>query len=122
MSSRASNWRGLAAEADVVAIGGDRLSPQHDDQHRGGTDDEEFRVAAVKDRAEVTFQVWMGLTMGCAQCHNHKYDPIAQKEYYQFTAFFNQTADFDQPDERPTIAAPTPEMDRQNGEIDKQDR
>ena len=49
----------------------------------GGTDDEEFRVAAVMDRVDTTLQVWMGLTMGCAKCHNHKYDPITQEEYYQ---------------------------------------
>ena len=59
----------------------------------GGTDDEEFRVVAVKDRANVTSQVWMGLTMGCAQCHTHKYDPITQREYYQFFSFFNNVAD-----------------------------
>lgn len=69
----------------------------------GGTDDEEWRVAAVKDRVNVTAQAWMGLTMGCAQCHTHKFDPISQKEYYQFYAFFNQTEDNDQPDERPTM-------------------
>ena len=87
----------------------------------GGTDDEEFRVAAVKDRANVTAQVWMGLTMGCAQCHTHKYDPITQREYYQFYAFFNQTEDNDQPDERPTMPLPTPaqreKMDRLKAEI-----
>lgn len=73
----------------------------------GGTDDEEFRVAAVKDRINTTAQVWMGLTLGCAQCHSHKYDPITQKEYYQFYAIFNQTEDTDQPDERPTMPLPT---------------
>ena len=57
----------------------------------GGTDDEEFRVAAVKDRIETTMQVWMGLTMGCAKCHSHKFDPITQREYYQGYAFFDQT-------------------------------
>jgi hypothetical protein len=75
----------------------------------GGTDDEEFRVAAVKDRIATTAQVWMGLTLGCAQCHSHKYDPISQKEYYRFFAFFNQTEDNDQPDESPTMPVPTPE-------------
>src|SRR5207245_10236823 len=84
----------------------------------GGTDREEFRVAAVKDRIDTTLQVWMGLTLGCAKCHNHKYDPITQKEYYQFYAFFNQTADADRPDEGPAIAAPTPDLDRKNKEID----
>jgi len=73
----------------------------------GGTDDEEWRVAAVKDRVNVTVQAWMGLTMGCAQCHSHKFDPISQKEYYQFYAIFNQTEDNDQPDERPTMALPS---------------
>ncbi len=73
----------------------------------GGTDDEEFRVAAVKDRISTTMEVWMGLTMGCAQCHSHKFDPISQQEYYRFFAIFNQTEDNDQPDERPTMPLPT---------------
>jgi hypothetical protein len=77
----------------------------------GGTDREEFRVAAVKDRVDTTLQVWMGLTMGCAKCHSHKYDPISQKEYYQFYAFFNQTEDADTGDERPKI--PTPSREQQ---------
>jgi hypothetical protein len=85
----------------------------------GGTDDEEFRVAAVKDRVDTTLQVWMGLTMGCAKCHNHKYDPITQREYYEFFAFFNQTADADRNDESPTIAAPTPEVLARQAEIDR---
>lgn len=72
----------------------------------GGTDDEEFRVAAVRDRIDTTMQVWMGLTMRCATCHSHKYDPISQKEYYRFYAYFNQTADNDQPNEAPVIPAP----------------
>ena len=71
----------------------------------GGTDDEEFRVAAVKDRVDTTMQVWMGLTMGCAKCHSHKYDPISQKDYYAFYAFFNQTEDADRG--TPTLATPT---------------
>ena len=72
----------------------------------GGTDDEEFRVAAIKDRVDTTMQVWMGLTMGCAKCHSHKFDPITHEEYYKFYAIFNQTADNDQPDESPVLAAP----------------
>jgi hypothetical protein len=83
----------------------------------GGTDDEEFRVAAVKDRVDTTLQVWMGLTIGCAKCHSHKYDPITQTEYYRFFAFFNQTADNDQPDERPTLAVPTPQQQERNRRI-----
>ncbi|WP_166821960.1 PSD1 and planctomycete cytochrome C domain-containing protein [Thalassoroseus pseudoceratinae] len=55
----------------------------------GGTDQEEFRVAAVFDRVDTTGTVWLGLTVGCAQCHSHKYDQISQAEYYQLFAFFN---------------------------------
>jgi len=86
----------------------------------GGTDDEEWRVAAVKDRANVTAQAWMGLTMGCAQCHTHKFDPISQKEYYQFYAFFNQTEDNDQPDERPTMPLYQPEQRKRMTELKHQ--
>src|SRR5690606_38898551 len=64
----------------------------------GGTDNEEFRIAAVKDRVDTTMQVWMGLTMGCAKCHSHKYDPISHEDYYAFYAFFNQTEDADRGD------------------------
>jgi mono/diheme cytochrome c family protein len=85
----------------------------------GGTDDEEFRVAAVKDRAETTMQVWMGLTLGCAKCHTHKYDPLSQKEYYQFYAFFNQTADADRPDEAPILKAPYPGQEEEDRRIDE---
>jgi len=80
----------------------------------GGTDDEEFRVAAIKDRVDVTFQAWMGLTMGCAKCHSHKYDPLSHEEYYGAFAVFNQTADSDLPDESPVMPWITPEVaDRQ---------
>ena len=86
----------------------------------GGTDDEEWRVAAVKDRVNVTVQAWMGLTMGCAQCHTHKFDPISQKEYYQFYDLFNQTEDNDQPDERPTLAVYKPEQKKRVAELKDQ--
>ncbi len=83
----------------------------------GGTDDEEFRVAAVRDRVDTTIQVWMGLTMGCAKCHSHKYDPITNREYYQFYDIFNQTADNDRPDEAPVINAPTQQQTQQREKI-----
>lgn len=83
----------------------------------GGTDDEEFRVAAVKDRIGVTLQAWMGLTMGCAQCHTHKFDPITQQEYYEFYAIFNQTADSDLPSEEPTLPVPTEEQKAQMAKL-----
>ncbi len=78
----------------------------------GGTDNEEFRVAAVVDRVNTTMEVWMGTTMGCAQCHTHKYDPISQREYYEFFAFFNNTVDADQDNDAPHAATPT--LDQQD--------
>ncbi|MDX1948561.1 MAG: PSD1 and planctomycete cytochrome C domain-containing protein [Pirellulaceae bacterium] len=55
----------------------------------GGTDQEQFRIEAVADRVNTTGSVWLGLTLGCARCHTHKYDPITQTEYYQFFALLN---------------------------------
>ena len=55
----------------------------------GGIDPEQFRVESVVDRVGTTGTVWLGLTIACCQCHDHKFDPISQKEYYQFFAFFN---------------------------------
>jgi IMP dehydrogenase/GMP reductase len=74
----------------------------------GGTSDEEFRTAAVKDRIQTTVQGLMGITVQCAQCHTHKFDPISQREYYQLLAVFNQTMDNDQPDETPLLAVTPP--------------
>jgi len=56
----------------------------------GGAIPEEYRVEYVSDRVDTTATVWMGMTLGCARCHDHKYDPIKQKDYYRFSAFFNQ--------------------------------
>ena len=81
------------------------VNPSLDDQvatgfHRnslinteGGSKEDEFKDAAIKDRVHTTFTVWMASTMECAQCHTHKYDPIEQKEYFQLYAFFNNTTD-----------------------------
>ncbi|HMP78348.1 MAG TPA: PSD1 and planctomycete cytochrome C domain-containing protein [Pirellulaceae bacterium] len=69
----------------------------------GGTDDEEFRHAAIVDRVNTTGTVWLGTTLACAQCHTHKYDPITHEDYYRLYAIFNQTADNDQPDNSPTL-------------------
>ena len=59
----------------------------------GGRIAEETRVENVMDRAETTATVWLGVTMGCARCHDHKYDPFTNREYYQLYAFFNQTSE-----------------------------
>ena len=69
----------------------------------GGTDDEEFRVAAVMDRLNTTFEVWQGTTIGCVQCHGHPYDPFRGKEFYQLLAFFNNTADTDRDNNEPKL-------------------
>ena len=69
----------------------------------GGTDDEEFRVAAVIDRVNTTFDVWQGTTMSCVQCHSHPYDPFKHTEYYNLMAFFNNTMDEDLIDESPNL-------------------
>jgi hypothetical protein len=71
----------------------------------GGTNPEEFRSAAVVDRVNTTLQVWMGVTIACAQCHNHKYDPFSQKEYYQLYSIFNNSQDANGGDDAPTIEA-----------------
>ena len=55
----------------------------------GGTDQEQWRVEAIFDRVETLGTAWLGLTVGCARCHSHKYDELSQREYYQLFAFFN---------------------------------
>lgn len=69
----------------------------------GGTEDEEFRVAAVLDRVNTTYEVWQSTTMACVQCHSHTYDPIRHEEFYQSAAFFNNTRDEDTHDEEPRL-------------------
>ena len=83
----------------------------------GGTDNEEFRVLAVKDRVNTTMSVWMGLTAGCAECHSHKFDPISHVEYYQLFDIFNQTADADIDDDRPRLATPSLEEAAREAEL-----
>lgn len=59
----------------------------------GGSDPEQFRNEEVVDRVNTTGAVWLGLTLGCAQCHTHKYDPITHREYFELFAFFNHGSD-----------------------------
>ena len=91
--------------------------------NEGGTDDEEFRNAAVVDRVNTTMAVWMATSMACAQCHTHKFDPITQHEYFSFFAFFNNTEDADRKDETPVLALYTQEQKQErvrwNKEIDE---
>ncbi len=74
----------------------------------GGVDPEQARVEQVMDRLSTTGAVWMGLTVGCAQCHTHKFDPITHKEYYQMLAFFNSTMDVN--NQGPTVTVQRGEM------------
>ena len=83
----------------------------------GGTDDEEFRNAAVVDRVNTTMQVWMGMTMGCAQCHTHKYDPITIEEYFKFFAILNNTQDADRGDESPNLHEYSPAEKKRRSEL-----
>lgn len=106
-----------ATTSQILATAFHRNTMTNDE---GGTDNEEFRIAAVKDRVDTTVQVWMGLTAGCAKCHSHKYDPISQVEYYQLMSFFNQTQDADRPDDSPRLATPTPTQQRRLQQLTEQ--
>jgi hypothetical protein len=72
----------------------------------GGTDDEEFRTAAVLDRVNTTWTTWQATTFGCVQCHAHPYDPFPHEDYYRFAAFFNNTEDTDLNDDFPRLSFP----------------
>jgi hypothetical protein len=104
-------------EEQIIATAFHRNTMQNDE---GGTDNEEYRVAAVIDRVNTTMQVWMGTTMGCCQCHSHKYDPFSQREYYQMFAFFNQTADADSYDQEPLLLTPSEKQRQLKAELDRQ--
>jgi hypothetical protein len=87
----------------------------------GGTDPEQFRDEQVLDRAATLGTVWLGLTVGCAQCHDHKYDPIKQKEFYQLSGFFNTQEEVNIPAPLPGEVGPylaaRPEYDRKRAEL-----
>jgi hypothetical protein len=79
-----------ATEQQRVATAFQRLSMLNEE---GGVDPEEARVTAVVDRVDTSATVWLGATMACARCHDHKFDPVTMKDYYAFLAYFNSTAD-----------------------------
>ena len=75
-----------ATQSQKVATGFHRNTQINQE---GGIDKEQYRMDSIFDRVATTGTVWLGLTVGCAQCHDHKFDPIKQEEYYQLFAFFN---------------------------------
>ena len=83
----------------------------HRGNAEGGIIPEEYAVEYVVDRVDTTATTWLGLTLGCARCHDHKYDPITQREFYQFFAYFNNVPEFGRAikegNSPPWIQAPT---------------
>jgi hypothetical protein len=111
-------------------IAGDLMPDATDDQyiatafHRntmtndeGGTDNEEFRTAAVLDRVNTTWEAIMGTTFGCVQCHSHPYDPFKHDEYYKFMAFFNDTRDEDTEADYPLLRSYNDSLNRQLSKV-----
>ncbi len=111
-----------AGVEDLVATGFHRNTMVN---REGGVDPEEFRVAAIVDRVNTTAAVWLGTTFACAQCHDHKFDPITQRDYYRLFAVLNQTVDDGTSDE-PQIDAPTrtqaaarPALEQERAELER---
>jgi hypothetical protein len=105
----------------LVATGFNR---NHRLNGEGGIIAEEWRVETVIDRLETTSLTWLGLTMNCCRCHDHKYDPISQKEFYQFFAFFNNvpesgTLQGETRNTDPVIPVPTPEQETELARLDQ---
>ncbi len=91
----------------LIATGFNRNTKINDE---GGGDAEEYRVKAVKDRVATVGTAWLGLTLNCAECHTHKYDPISHDDYYQFYAFFNNTTDGGNYNTAPSVEVPRPDL------------
>ena len=95
----------------LIATGFQR---NHRGNSEGGIIPEEYAVEYAADRVDTTGAVWLGLTIGCARCHSHKYDPITQKDYYRLFAYFNQVPEYGRAvkegNSPPYIKAPTPEQ------------
>ena len=87
-------------DAQYIATAFSRNTMTNDE---GGTDNEEFRTAAVMDRVSTTWESLMSTTFSCVQCHSHPYDPFRHDEYYKFLAYFNNTRDEDVPGEYPLL-------------------
>ncbi|MBL9140146.1 MAG: DUF1553 domain-containing protein [Verrucomicrobiales bacterium] len=92
----------------------------------GGIIDEEYRVEYVADRVRTLGMAWLGLTLECSRCHDHKYDPITQRDYYRLFAFFNQVPESGEDgrigNAAPILTAPTREEARRLSELDHETR
>ena len=108
-------------QSQLIATGFNR---NHMTTRETGVIDEEYRVEYVVDRLDATSTVWMGLTVGCARCHDHKFDPISQKEFYQLFAFFNNSPEKGNTgtagNAMPLLRVPTPELLKQEEQLKKQ--
>ncbi len=117
----------LAGDLLPKATFDQRVATAFNRNHRinaeGGIVPEEYRHEYVMDRVDTTSTVFMGLTLGCSRCHNHKYDPFTQKEYYQLSAYFNSIDEdghsFDQGNSPPVMLAPTREQQTQLARFDE---
>jgi len=92
-----------ATPDQIVATGFHRNTQKNEE---GGTDPEQYRVEAIADRVATTGSVFLGLTLGCARCHDHKYDPISQREYYQVFALLNNA-------DEPALPVPTTQQSKE---------
>src|SRR5262245_25606536 len=104
----------------LIASGFNR---NHRGNAEGGIIPEEYAVEYVADRVETTATVWMGLTIGCARCHDHKFDPITQKDYYRTFAYFNNVPEKGRAvkfgNSPPMLKAPTPGQQAQLADLEQ---
>ena len=109
-----------ATRSQTLATGFNR---NHRGNGEGGIIPAEYAVEYVVDRVETTSAVWLGATLGCARCHNHKYDPFPQKDFYRFFAYFNNVPErgmaFKYGNSPPVIAAPTADQEGKLRELDQ---
>jgi len=103
----------------LIATGFNR---NHRANSEGGIIPEEYLVEYAVDRLDTTATVWLGLTIGCARCHDHKYDPVSQKDFYRLLAFFNNIPEQGKVTRTgtpaPMIKAPTPEIEAEGRRLD----
>ncbi|NBV23648.1 MAG: DUF1553 domain-containing protein [Proteobacteria bacterium] len=118
----------LAGDLLPGATRDQRIATGFNRNHRGNAEGgivpEEYAVEYVVDRVDTTATVWLGLTMGCTRCHDHKYDPLTQREFYQVFAFFNNVPEKGRAikigNSPPVLTAPTAAQDRELGKLDEQ--